>query len=304
MINRLTVGTRGSLLAITQTNQTIEALREIRPDVRYKVVTIHTQGDIVGSWNETTSRKEMFTKEIEESLIKREIDIAVHSVKDLTTDISTGLMIGAVTKRLDPRDAMITRSNYKFSQIPARAKVGTSSPRRKAQLLAARADLEILELHGNVDTRIRKMRNGEFDVIVLASAGLARLGLESHVSEMISTDVMLPAVGQGALAIQCREDDEEIRDLMAQVEHRPTREAVQAERAFAKKLGADCHTPVAAYARHESTRFVIEGMVAAPNGRILVRSRLISQSEKPESVGEELASRLLAQGAETIMEAA
>ena len=304
MIDRLAVGTRGSPLAITQTNQTIDALREIRPEVRYKVVTIHTQGDKVGSWNETTPRKEMFTKEIEESLIKREIDIAIHSVKDLTTDISTGLVIGAVTKRIDPRDVMISRNNCNFSQIPARAKVGTSSARRKAQLLAARADLEILELHGNVDTRIRKMRNGEFDVIVLAYAGLARLGLERHVSEVISTDVMLPAVGQGALAIQCREVDEEIRDLIAQIEHEPTREAIQAERAFAKKLGADCHTPVAAYARYESTGFVIEGMVAAPNGRILVRSRLGSQSEKPESVGEELASRLLAQGAETIMEMA
>jgi len=304
MIDRLAVGTRGSLLAITQTNQTIEALKQISPGVSYKVVAIHTQGDKANSWNETTPRKEMFTKEIEESLIKRDIDIAIHSVKDLTTNISTGLVIAAVTKRLDPRDVMITRSNCKFSQIPARAKVGTSSARRKAQLLAARADLEILELHGNVDTRIRKIRNGEYDVIVLASAGLARLGLESHVSEVISTDVMLPAVGQGALAIQCREDDEEIRDLMTQIEHRPTREAVQAERAFAKKLGADCQTPVAAYARYESARFVIEGMVAAPNGRILVRSRLTSQSKKPESVGEELASRLLAQGAQTIMEAA
>jgi hydroxymethylbilane synthase len=246
----------------------------------------------------------MFTKEIEESLIKREIDIAIHSVKDLTTDISTGLVIGAVTKRLDPRDVMIARSNCKFSQIPARAKVGTSSARRKAQLLAARPDLEILELHGNVDTRIRKMRNGEFDVIVLASAGLARLGLERHVSEVISTNVILPAVGQGALAVQCREDDAEIRDLMAQIEHQPSREAIQAERAFAKKLGADCHTPVAAYARCESTGFVIEGMVAAPNGKILVRSRLTSQSEKPESLGKELASRLLEQGADTIMETA
>ncbi|HKM76588.1 MAG TPA: hydroxymethylbilane synthase [Candidatus Bathyarchaeia archaeon] len=304
MIDRLAVGTRGSLLAITQTNQTIEALRRISPGVGYKVVVVHTQGDKANSWNETTPRKEMFTKEIEESLIKHEIDIAIHSVKDLTTNISTGLVIAAVTKRLDPRDVMITRSKCKFSQIPARAKVGTSSARRKAQLLAARADLEILELHGNVDTRIRKVRSGEYDVIVLASAGLARLGLESHVSEVISTDVMLPAVGQGALAIQCREDDEEIRDLVTQIDHRPTRGAIQAERAFARKLGADCQTPVAAYARYESARFVIEGMVAAPNGRILVRSRLTSQGEKPESVGEELASRLLAQGAQTIMEAA
>ena len=302
MIDQIAVGTRGSLLAIAQTNQTIEALRKITPGVRYKVVTIRTKGDKANSWNEATPRKEMFTKEIEESLIKREIDIAIHSVKDLTTDISTGLVIAAVTKRLDPRDVMITRSKCKFSQIPASAKVGTSSARRKAQLLAARADLEILELHGNVDTRIRKIRNGEYDVIVLASAGLARLGLQSHVSEVISTDVILPAVGQGALAIQCREEDAEIRELMAQIEHRPTREAIQAERAFAKKLGADCQTPVAAYARYESTGFIIEGMVAAPNGRILVRSRLTSRTQKPESVGEELASRLLAQGAETIME--
>jgi hydroxymethylbilane synthase len=304
MIHEITVGTRGSPLAIAQTNQTIYELRQIKPEVRYKIIAIRTGGDNATSWKGKTPKKEMFTKEIETSLIKNEIDVAVHSVKDLTTQISKGLMIASVPKRLDPRDVMITRRKCKFSQISAKAKIGTSSPRRKAQLLAARSDLEIMELHGNVDTRIRKIRTGQYDAIVLASAGLERLGVKGYYGEVISTDIMLPAVGQGALAIQCREDDKEIRSLVTQINHQPSHESIQAERAFARRLGADCQTPVAAYARYESGHIVIEGMVAAPNGRILVRSRLTSQNEKPEFLGEQLASRLLSQGAQKIMEAA
>ena len=303
MSRRLLVGTRGSPLALAQTNQTLESLRDVVPGISYQIVPIRTKGDGGNSWNTTAQKKDLFTKEIEELLIEGQIDIAIHSMKDLNMNSPTGLVIAAVPKRLDPRDVLITRERRKFTQLPAGAKVGTSSARRKAQLLASRGDLEIVELHGNIGTRIRKVTSGEYDAIVLASAGLVRLGLEAHMSEVISTELMLPAVGQGALAIQCRAADNEVRRLMVQIEHQPTREAIQAERALARKLGADCLTPVAAYARYRSKAFVIEGMVASPNGRILIRSRLTSQGENPETVGEELASRLLAQGAGTIMEA-
>ena len=248
--------------------------------------------------------KSLFTKEIEESLLERKIDLAVHSMKDLTTDLPEGLIIAGIPVRQNPRDALISRSKAKFAELEGHARVGTSSARRKAQLLAARGDLEIVETRGNVDTRLRKLGSEEYDALVLAAAGLIRLGLEKHATEYLSTNVMLPAVGQGALAIQVREDDAEIRELVSEIDHIETRRAVEAERAFARKLGADCRTPVAAYAKIESGKLAIDGMVAASNGRMLVRSRVVSGISDPAKIGEELAENLLSKGAAAILEAA
>ncbi len=248
--------------------------------------------------------KSLFTKEIEESLIEGKVDMAVHSMKDLTTDLPAGLVIAAVPERINPHDVLVSRNRKKFEQLPARSRVGTSSARRKAQLLAARGDLEILEMHGNVDTRLRKLESGAYDAIVLAAAGLIRLRLEKHATEFLSTKVMLPAVGQGALAVECRENDNEIRDLLSQIDHKPTRRAVEAERAFARKLGADCRTPIAAYARFGDGKLVMEGLVAAPDGKMLVRSRITSNNPDAEQVGEELAESLLKKGAGIVLEAA
>jgi hydroxymethylbilane synthase len=301
----LRVGTRGSALALAQASEVIAALKHVRKGTRCEVVSIRTKGDEIRSLDRVSvDGKSIFTKEIEESLLERKIDLAVHSMKDLTTDLPEGLIIAGIPARQNPRDALISRSKAKFTELKGHARVGTSSARRKAQLLAARGDLEIVETRGNVDTRLRKLSGDEYDALVLAAAGLLRLGLEKHATEYLSTNVMLPAVGQGALAIQVREDDAELRELVSEIDHNETRRAVDAERAFARKLGADCRTPVAAYAKIESGKLAIDGMVAASNGRMLVRSRVVSGISDPAKIGEELAENLLSKGAAAILEAA
>ena len=305
MKNRVRVGTRGSQLALAQTNQVVQALRGFAKSVSYEIVQIRTRGDKMHDLGSTAVEgKSLFTKEVEESLIKGEIDIAIHSMKDLTTDMPPGLVIAAVPERADPRDVLVSRTKKKFEQLPGGARVGTSSSRRRVQLLAARGDLEIVDMHGNVDTRLRKLSNGEYDAIVLAAAGLIRLGLEKHATEFLSTDVMLPAVGQGALAIQTRADDNEIIDLVSNIDHKTTRRAIEAERAFARKLGVNCRNPIAAYARIQSAKLAIEGMIAAPTGKLLLRSRLASDNPDAEQVGRELAEYLLNKGGGAILEAA
>ncbi len=305
MKQRILIGTRGSSLALAQTDQILDSLRKVAPNLRYEIVPIKTKGDKMHDVGTTAIEgKSLFTKEIEESLIEGKVDMAVHSMKDLTTDLPAGVVIAAVPERINPHDVLVSRNRKKFEQLPARSRVGTSSARRKAQLLAARGDLEILDMHGNVDTRLHKLESGEYDAIVLAAAGLIRLGLEKHATEFLSTKVMLPAVGQGALAVQSRENDSEIRDLLSQIDHKPTRRAVEAERAFARKLGADCRTPIAAYARFGDGKLVMEGLVAAPDGKMLVRSRITSNNPDAEQVGEELAESLLKKGAGIVLEAA
>jgi hydroxymethylbilane synthase len=301
---RILVGTRGSPLALAQTSQVIKSLKEIAR-AEYQVVPIRTRGDKMQDLgNHSVENKSAFVQEIEDELSKRTIDVAVHSLKDLTTDPSPGLVIAAVPERENPRDVLISRDKTKFNELQGAARVGTSSPRRKAQILAARGDLEVLDLHGNVDTRIRKLSAGEYDAIVVAAAGLKRLGLEKHATEFLSPDIILPAVGQGALAIQCREDDEEVKSLLSKINHETTRRAVEAERAFARRLGANCRTPIAAYARAESRKLKMDGMVASLNGRMMLRSKIISDNPNPEKIGEELAESLLSKGAQLVLEAA
>jgi hydroxymethylbilane synthase len=275
-----------------QANEIVEALRKVDKKIRYDVMPIRTEGDKENPQVKQTQRKGLFTKEIEESLIRGDIDIAVHSMKDLTTNTSPSLVV-IVPERLDPRDVLVARQNRKFSDLPTGAKIGTSSLRRRAQLLAARADLNVVDVRGNVNTRLRKLTDGEFDGLVLAAAGLKRLGLAKQVSEVLPTDLILPAVGQGALAIQCVEGDEGIKELLTKIQHQPSLRAVLAERAFARRLGADCQTPIAAYARDLPSRFVIEGLVASPNGRMILRSRIASHNADSEEVGQELAEKLL-----------
>jgi hydroxymethylbilane synthase len=305
MKQRILIGTRGSSLALAQTSQILDSLRKVSSNLRYEVIPIKTKGDKMHDVGTAAGEgKSLFTKEIEESLIEGKVDMAVHSMKDLTTDLPSGLVIAAVPERINPHDVLVSRNRKKFEQLPGGSRVGTSSARRKAQLLAARGDLEILDMHGNVDTRLRKLEGGEYDAIVLAAAGLIRLGLEKHVTEFLSKKVMLPAVGQGALAVQSRENDSEIRDLLSRIDHKSTRKAVEAERAFARKLGADCRTPIAAYAWLEDGKLAIDGLVASPTGKMLVRSRIVSDNPDAEKVGEELAESLLNKGAGVVLEAA
>ena len=304
MKDRLLVGSRGSALALAQTSQVISAVKKVASNLKFEVVSIRTKGDQVhDSGTAGVEGKSIYTQEIEEALSAGKIDIAVHSMKDLTTNLPQELTIAAVPERINPRDVLISRNKVKFSDLPGRARLGTSSPRRKSQLLAARGDFEVIDIHGNVSTRLNKLQTGEFDAIVLAAAGLIRLGLEGNATEYLSTKVMLPAIGQGALAIEVREDDVEIRELLSKVDHEPTRRAVNAERAFAQRLGADCHTPIAAYAKVDSGRLIIDGLVATRNGSILMRSRVSSENASAEKIGQELAEILLSKGAIAVLEA-
>ena len=298
------IGSRGSTLALAQAKLVVESLKKHMPSLHYRIVAIKTSGDTMHEKGEVPiDSKSVFTKEIEECLLKGEVDMAVHSMKDLTSDLPKGLTVTAVPERADHRDALISRSKRKLEQLPGGARIGTSSPRRKTQLLAARSDLQIVDMHGNVETRLRKLRSGQSDAIILAAAGLDRLGLEQHVTELLSTEIMLPAVGQGALAIQTRESDEEIRDLLSHVEHGPTRRAIEAERAFARRLGANCRTPIAAFAKTKGAKLTIEGLVGSLDGRKVMRGRLVSDNPDASKVGEELADSLLKQGAQLVLEA-
>jgi hydroxymethylbilane synthase len=299
------VGSRGSALALAQANEVVGALREYASHFTYQVVAIKTKGDrLHESAESTVEGKGMFTKEIEDSLLSGDVQIAIHSMKDLTTDLPPGLTIAAVPQRGDHRDALISRNKQKFDELRGRAKVGTSSPRRRTQLLAARNDLEVVDIHGNVDTRLRKLDGGGYDAIVVAAAGLKRLGLEKRVTEFLPTKIILPAIGQGALAIETRKEDLETINLVSRLEDKSTRKAVDAERAFARRLGANCRTPIAAYARKQDGTLVIDGMVSSADGRMLLRSQLVSSDSEPEKVGEELAESLLRKGAKVVLEAA
>jgi len=299
---RILVGTRGSQLALAQTNQVIEELKRAVPRLKCEVVPIRTKGDNMHELGTSVEGKGIFTKEIEEALIQGQVDIAVHSMKDLSVDLSANVTIAAVPKRGNPHDVLVSREKRRFSQLPSGARVGTSSPRRKAQLLAARGDLEIVDIHGNVDTRFRKLASGAYDAIVVAAAGLERLHLDRNATEVLPTNLMLPAVGQGALAVQSRKGNQEITELVIKIDHSITRSEIEAERAFAKKLGANCRTPIAAYARSDSSKLTIEGMVSSPNGRMLIRGRLTSNNPDSSQIGEELAKNLLDKGAEALLE--
>jgi len=304
VIHRILIGSRASALALAQTNEVIAAIREIAPQLDCQVVPIRTVGDKAHELGQNTPEgKNVFTKEIEDSLLKGEIQIAIHSMKDLTTNIPTELIIAAVPTRADYRDALISRGREKFGELQGRARVGTRSPRRRTQLLAARNDLQVTDMHGNVDTRLRKLDAGNCDAIVLAAAGLKRLGLERRVTEYLSIKTMIPAIGQGALAIEVKRDDLEVLKLISRLDDRSTHHAVDAERAFASKMGANCRTPIAAYARIKNRELTIEGMVASADGRMLLRSQLASDDSNPQKVGEELAESLLRKGAQEVLEA-
>ena len=304
MRSQILIGSRGSELALAQANEVIKALKEFAPRVSYRIVSIKTKGDkLPESSDAPFEGKGVYTKEIEESLLKNEIQIAVHSMKDLATELPADVTIAAVPPRADHRDALISRSKERLDQLHGGASIGTSSPRRRTQLLATRSDLQILEMHGNVDTRLRKLDSGGYDAIVLASAGLKRLGLERRVTELLSTKVMLPAIGQGAIAIEAREDDLETVELVSHLDDKSTRLAVEAERAFARRLGANCRTPIAAHARVDGDTLAIEGMVSSADGRMLLRSQLTSAKTEPGKIGEALAESLLGKGAQLILEA-
>jgi hydroxymethylbilane synthase len=292
----ITLGSRPSKLARWQTVHILDALKAIHPDLSFRVVTLMTEGDkTIDRPLPEIGGKGVFTAELETALRSAQIDLAVHSLKDLPVDHSPGLCIGAISARANPQDVLLSRPAQTLQRLPVGARVGTSSLRREAQLRAARPDLVILPLRGNVDTRIRKLHQGDYDAIILAAAGLERLDLQQHITEYLPFETMLPAPGQGALAVQCRSDDLELLSLLQSIHHDDTFRAVTAERAFLSALHAGCSAPVAAYAQAVSGGVELTGLVASVDGKQLIRMH--AAGSIPSELGERLARQALEQGA-------
>ncbi len=292
------VGTRGSQLALAQTRWVVERLKEQWSETEFTVRTVATSGDRGADPRE----RGIFVKELEQALLDGVIDIAVHSLKDLPTRQPDGLYIASVPRRVDPRDALVGRNAVKrLDQLPKGARVGTSSVRRKAQLLAYRPDLEVVPLRGNVDTRLKRLGAGEYDAIVIAAAGLLRLDLRNRIDEFLDPEVVLPAPGQGALALEVRRGDDLADELAYSLNHRETQARVTAERAFLAKLEAGCLAPVGALAYLEGDELRLEGVVAAPDGSELIRGEIAGPVEEARELGEELALDILEQGGADIL---
>jgi hydroxymethylbilane synthase len=276
-----------------------------RLGVASEVVIIKTAGDrIQDAPVAQIGLKGVFIKELEDALLEGRVDLAVHSMKDVPTEIPAGLAFPAICKRHDPSDALLSRKGAGLRGLPAGARVGTSSVRRQAQLRRLRPDLEFRELRGNVDTRIRKLESGEYDAIVLAKAGLDRLGLSGKVSEVISTTDCLPAVGQGAVGIEARAGDERVRAAVVALDHAATRTALAAERALLAFLEGGCQVPLGALATVAGEELALEGCVVSPDGRETVRDRMVGSTQEPELVGQQLGQVLVSKGAGRILQLA
>ena len=301
---RLIFATRPSALARWQTRWVIAALQAAHPGLVCEEKVITTQGDkILDKPLPEIGGKGLFTQELESELLSGAVHCAVHSLKDLPVENPAGLTLGCIPVRAEVRDALISARGYTLSTLPTNASVGTSSLRRAAQVLSARPDVTTASLRGNVDTRLRKALEGQYDAIILAGAGLTRLGLEAQVTEWLSLEVMLPAPGQGALAVQCRADDEETRSLLSSLEDAATRAAVTAERQFLLGLGGGCAVPVAAYAeqinREQRLEISLTGLVISPDGKKAIR--VMGQGYDPLQLGRQLAQQALAEGANEIL---
>jgi hydroxymethylbilane synthase len=304
MRESLRVGSRGSPLALAQTEEVLGRLRALNPGARVETVVIKTHGDEgyrtdLGS---TLDGKRAFTKRIEDALLGGRIDFAVHSLKDLPAELVSGLSIAAVPSREDPRDALVANARRTLADLSPKSRVGTSSLRRRAQLLASRSDLEIAELHGNVGTRLRRLAGNEFDAVVVAAAGIRRLRLEPISMEPIDPGVVTPAPGQGALAVEVRADDDWVRDLLAPIDDPTSRRATEAERALSARLGGGCNIPFGALASIEASRLRLQAVVADPDGRRVVRTDISGPAHRPDSIAEQAYRRLLDDGAGDLLE--
>ncbi len=298
----LRVGTRGSKLALAQTGWVITQIRKRFPDLAVDTVIIKTKGDkITDVPLARIGGKGLFVKEIEEALLREEIDLAVHSLKDVPSELPRGLELVAFPEREDPRDALIGSGVKSILDLPRGARVGTSSLRRQAQLRRLRPDLRILPLRGNVDTRLRKLQEGQYEAILLAEAGLRRLGISvERVS--LPTEEMLPAVGQGILALEIRSDDVETREIVSFLHHPETAFCAQAERAFLRRMEGGCQVPLAAHARLSDGQLYLEGFIADPEGRRFYREGLTGSPQEAEDLGFRLAEILLSRGGREILE--
>lgn len=290
----IVVGTRGSKLALTQTNGVVEQLREKNPQVTFEVKIIKTMGDRIQDMPlDKMGDKGIFTKEIEAALLNKEIDLAVHSMKDMPSELPEGLKFGSSPKRADPRDVLILKEGFKsLSELPYGARVATGSKRRKYQLLQLRPDLNIVPIRGNVDTRLRKLKEENLDGIVLAAAGLVRLGMEDVITEYLPLEKMIPAPSQGILAIEIRENDKIIETMLQGIEDQETMIQREAERSFMDSLGGSCHVPMGAYCRIDGQHLHLLGVYGDENGNILIKREESAPLGCEKKLGEELGSSM------------
>ncbi len=309
-MTRLTIATRESLLALWQAQHVQQALGRAHPELQTELLPMTTTGDqLLDLSLATAGGKGLFLKELERALLDKRAHLAVHSMKDVPGELPPGLCISAVLKRADPFDAFVCNTCTRLEQLPVGARVGTSSLRRQAQLRAQRGDLQVLPLRGNLQTRLKKLDDGEYEAIILAAAGLQRLGLQARIAGLMSTQFALPAVGQGIIGVECREDDTDTRTLLSAIEDAPTRACLNAERAFGAALEASCHSPVAAFAQYQPhadgpDTLSLRGMVAHPMGTQVLSGETFAPVKDAAEAGRELAEALLAQGAGELLAAA
>jgi hydroxymethylbilane synthase len=302
--NKIVIGSRGSKLALIQANWVKSELEKANKEIEFTIEIIKTTGDnITDVPLSKIGSIGLFTKELEDALLDKKVDLVVHSAKDMATDIPDGLEIGAVTKREDPRDALISKGNISLENLPQNAKLGTSSLRRRSQALACRPDLEIVDLRGNLDTRLKKLETGDLDAILVAMAGLTRLGCADKASEVIPYDIMLPAVGQGALCIEIRENDEQIKEIIKILQHFDTRFAVLAERTLLKRLQGGCQIPIGAHAEILfPVNLKMEAVVCSLDGTTVIRDSVEGKVDDFAIMGNGLAEKLLGRGGRQILE--
>lgn len=302
-MRRLRLGTRGSQLALWQAEFVAREIKNQMPELKIETIIIKTKGDkILDVALSKIGDKGLFTREIENALLAGEIDLAVHSMKDLPSFLAPGLNLGAVLKRENPRDVLISSRGYTMINLPHNGLVGTSSLRRIAQLKNLRPDIQISDLRGNVETRIKKMNEHKLDAIILAYAGVERLGLSHVITDIISTDSVLPAVGQGAIAVEIRSDDKDTAAIMAKINHMPTLITTKAERAFLRQLEGGCQVPIGCLAQINDGEIHIEGLIASIDGQEVLRDSASGRLDQAEMIGQQLAQNLLDQGGQKILQ--
>jgi len=301
-LTTIKIGTRGSALALVQANWVKDKLSKQFPDLTIELEIIQTKGDkILDVPLANVGGKGLFVKEIEEAVLDGRAHLAVHSIKDVPAEFPEGLGIVAVAEREDFRDVLVSRDGLKLDELPSGARIGTSSLRRRAQLLNRRPDLKIESIRGNVETRLSKIVTENLDGVILAAAGLNRLGLAHKITQHLEPGVMLPAIGQGALGLETRMDDKAVLDIISFLDHRDTAVCVKAERAFLERLEGGCHVPIAALGVLKKDRLQLTGLVADPDGRKCLRDRLEAEPEEAEDLGKSLADKLLDRGADEIL---
>jgi hydroxymethylbilane synthase len=302
-VHKIVIGSRGSQLALWQANWVKAELERLHSNVDINIRVITTSGDKIQDVPlAKIGGKGLFVKEIEEALLAKEVDLAVHSMKDVPMELPAELVVSVITKRESPLDALISKNGERLVNLPQGATIGTSSLRRSSQLLKYRVDFKIHPLRGNVDTRLRKVKTGNYDAIILASAGLNRLGWTSHITEEISEEILLPAMGQGALGIETRLDDTKTYDFISTLNHKQTNYAVTAERALVGRLDGGCQVPIGAYAKVENNLISLKGLVASLDGETIYTSENTGPVDDAINIGQELGARLLKMGANEILE--